>query len=124
MLTLTPAAAREIQAAALRSGLPEDDWALRIAADVDAEGVIRFGLGFDEEREADLSFTDHGVALLVGAPSQELLAGVTLDFVPMGSDAWGFVFLPPEELPAPARGCGSGGCASGGCASTGRGGCG
>ena len=63
MLTLTPAAAREIQAAALRSGLPEDDWALRIAADVDAEGAIRFGLGFDEEREADLSFTDHVVDL-------------------------------------------------------------
>jgi hypothetical protein len=54
MLTLTPAAAREIQSAALRSGLPDDDWALRIAADVDAEGAIRFGLGFDEEREADL----------------------------------------------------------------------
>jgi iron-sulfur cluster assembly protein len=123
MLTLTPTAAREIQAAALRSGLPDDDWALRIAADVDAEGAIRFGLGFDEEREADLSFTDHGVALLVGAPSRELLTGVTLDFVPTGPDAWGFIFLPPEEQVAPSAGCGSGGCSSGGCASTGRSGC-
>ena len=121
MLTLTPAAAREIQSAALRSGLPDDDWALRIAADVDAEGAIRFGLGFDEEREADLSFTNHGVALLVGAPSRELLTGVTLDFVPTGPNAWGFVFLPPEEAVAPAGGCGSGGCSSGGCASAGRG---
>lgn len=123
MLTLTPAAAREIQSAAMRSGLPDDDWALRIAADVDAEGAIRFGFGFDEEREADLSFTDHGVALLVGAPSRELLTGVTLDFVLTGPDTWGFVFLPPEQAVAAAGGCGSGGCSSGGCASTGRGGC-
>lgn len=125
MMTLTPAAAREIQSAAERSGLDED-WALRIAADMDDRGAIRFGLGFDEEREADLSFVDHGVALLVGAPSRELLTGVTLDFVATGPESWGFVFLPPDEV-APAISAGAGSCGSGGCSSCGsstsRGGC-
>lgn len=110
MLSLTPAAARAIHAAAEHSGLG-DDWALRLAADVDDAGALRFGMGFDETREADLSFVDHGVALLVGAASRELLTGVTLDFV-----AERFVFLPPAEddpaLAGSASGCGSGGCGS------------
>lgn len=117
MLSLTPAAARAIHTAAEHSGLG-DDWALRLAADLDAEGALRFGMGFDETREADLSFVDHGVALLVGAASRELLTGVTLDFV-----AERFVFLPPDEddsAPGPAAGgCGSGGCGSCGSARTG-----
>lgn len=118
MLTLTPAAAHAIHAAAQRSGLADDDWALRLAADVDAAGALRFGMGFDEEREADLVFTDHGVALLVGASSREWLAGVTLDFVAGQSGVEQFVFLPPAEPAQPigpgeaASGCGSGGCPS------------
>jgi Fe-S cluster assembly iron-binding protein IscA len=91
MLTLTPAAASAILDSARRSGL-EDDWALRLAADVDEQGDLRFGMGFDEEREADLAFVSEGVPLLVGQPSVEWLAGVTLDF-----SAAGFVFLPPQE---------------------------
>lgn len=121
MLSLTPAAARAIHTAAERSGLG-DEWALRLAADLDEAGALRFGMGFDETREADLSFVDHGVALLVGAASRELLTGVTLDFV-----AERFVFLPPAEDEAGNPGAGAGSCGSGGCPSCGSartGGCG
>lgn len=124
MLTLTPAAARAIHAAAERSGLDDDDWALRLAADVDPAGALRFGMGFDEAREADMAFTDHGVALLVGASSREWLTGVTLDYVVEASGAEQFVFLPPnpsDDAPS-AGGCGTGGCLS--CASSRSGGCG
>jgi iron-sulfur cluster assembly protein len=124
MLNLTPAAARAIHSAAERSGLG-DEWALRLAADVDGDGALRFGMGFDDEREADLAFTDHGVPLLVGAASREWLTGVTLDFVAGPDGAEQFIFLPPEDnAPAPSgsAGCGSGGCSS--CASTRSGGCG
>ena len=135
MLTLTPSAAREIQAAAERSGLDDGDWALRIAADVDTGGELRFGMGFDEARQADLAYTDHGVPLLIGSPSQSLLAGVTLDFVQLQAETdpgstpaqdaagWGFVFLPPADEPAgggTGTGCGSSGSSTeteaGGCA--------
>ena len=118
MLTLTPAAARAIQAAALRSGLADDDCALRLAADVDATGALRFGMGFDEEREADLAFSDHGVALLVGASSREWLSGVTLDFVAGATGAEQFVFLPPAEPADPtAAASACGGVGTGGCPS-------
>lgn len=119
MLTLTPAAARAIHAAAQRSGLADDDWALRLAADVDAAGALRFGMGFDEEREADLAFTDHGVALLVGSSSRAWLTGVTLDLVAGASGVEQFVFLPAAEHAEPAASTGS----AGGCGGVGQGGC-
>lgn len=112
MFMLSPAASAEIRAAASRS--EADGLALRVAARVEADGSLRFGMGFDEPREGDLPLEIDGVALLIGKPSQELLDDAMLDFVEMEPGRHGFVCVPqPEEQTPPAKkGCGSGGCGS------------
>lgn len=115
MLTLTPAAARQIHAALDQH--PEDEQlALRVAAHVGADGELEFGMGFDEQRDGDLAFNDKGVDLLIGRPSQPLLNSTVLDYVEVEPGEFRFIFAPggcgsAETRPNSAGGaCGSGGC--------------
>lgn len=110
MITLTPAAARQIQDAQDQEG--NEELALRIAARRGADGEVEYAMGLDEEREEDYAFVEKGVNLLVGAPSKELLEGVVLDFVEYEPGDFRFIFIPPEaeQGDAPAPSCGSGGC--------------
>ncbi len=111
MFTLSPAAATRILDSAEQSGAA--GMAVRIAAKIDEDGQVVFGLGFDEEREQDLSLQCEGVTVLIAPPSQEILAGMMLDFVEVEPDNWQFVFF---QSAAP------GGCSTGG--NSGCGGCG
>ena len=111
MLTLSPAAAHEIRAAAPRSGA--DGLALRVAARLEADGSLAFGMGLDEQREGDLPLEVDGVQLLIAQPSQPLLEDALLDFVELEPGRPGFVcVVQPAEAPppAPAKACGKGGC--------------
>jgi iron-sulfur cluster assembly protein len=111
MISLTPAAARQIHAAFEDSDAESP--VLRIAAHLNTDGSLEFGLGFDELREGDLSVEDKGIELLIGRPSQELLADTVLDFVELAAGQFGFTLQPQEEeaaAPAAGAGCGSGGC--------------
>jgi iron-sulfur cluster assembly protein len=94
MLKVTAAAAAAILDAANRSGA--EDAALRVAAKLGEDGVIRFGVGFDDEREQDHVVESYGVRVLIAPPSQELLAGVTLDFGEVNPGELGFVFVRDE----------------------------
>lgn len=110
MLTVSEAAVREILSAAARS--QADGLALRVAAKRLADGSISFGMGFDEVREEDEATEQHGLQVLVGAPSRALLAGMRLDHAEVEPGRHEFVFVAADEAeaPAPAAGCGSGGC--------------
>ncbi|HVO09064.1 MAG TPA: hypothetical protein VMT83_19920 [Burkholderiaceae bacterium] len=118
MFNVTPAAAQEILAAAQRSGA--EGMALRVAARRGPDGDPEYGMGFDDEREDDQRMQFESLAVLVGAPSQALLAGTVLDFVEVQPGRFDFVFAPAPEptaadhAPAARGGCGSGGCS--GCA--------
>lgn len=105
MISLTPAAARQIHAAFEDSDAEQP--VLRIAAHLGADGELEFGLGFDELREGDLSVEDKGIELLIGPPSQALLADTLLDFVEHAPGQFGFT-LQPLELEAESTG--SSGC--------------
>lgn len=110
MFTLTPAATNEILAAAERSdaiGL-----ALRVAAQRDDDGSVRFGMGFDEERVGDDPLRFEDLTVLVGSGSRALLDGVVLDFVEIEPGLPQFVFIPPASAPDAPSACGSGGCGS------------
>lgn len=126
MFTITETAAEQIRRAAESQQEPGEDIpvGLRIAAKVDEDGELAYGMGFDEERENDVKIESAGITVLIAPHSQDLLAGAMLDFVELNPGEFQFVFFNPNE-PAPmASGCGSsrgGGC--GGCASSG-GGCG
>ncbi|MDO8933509.1 MAG: iron-sulfur cluster biosynthesis family protein, partial [Rhodocyclaceae bacterium] len=89
MFKLTPAAAEQI----LRSAEVQDDEpCLRVAAKIDDDGEIVYGMGFDEERENDIVQDCEGVQVLISARSQELLAGTTLDFVELKPGEFQFIF--------------------------------
>ncbi|MFM2121183.1 MAG: hypothetical protein RL722_2651 [Pseudomonadota bacterium] len=117
MLMLTPRATQLVLEAAQRSGAAGQ--ALRVAAVLEDEGGFRYGLGFDEQREADEVLTFGELTVLVGAPSRSWLDGVELD-VQDGPDGQAeFVFRRPDDgathpspdAPAQTGQCGQGGCA-------------
>ncbi len=117
MITITPEAAQQIAAAAEQSGAA--GMALRIAARLESDGSIGYGMGFDEERDDDLDFTSEGISVLVSADCGPLLAGTVLDFVEYQPGDYRFIFMNPNDR---GGGCGSGGgggCGSGGCGSGG-----
>ena len=132
MLSVTPSAAREILAAAVRSNAA--GMALRVAARQTADGSIEYGMGFDEPRDDDAPAEFGGLTVLVGSPSLPLLEATVLDFVEVAPDRYDFIFMPLSTSPpglaeagcaTPAArapgGCGGGGGSGGGCGSCGGG---
>lgn len=129
MLTLTPAAAHQIQSA-IPPEASFEGLSLRIAARRAEDGSIEYAMGMDNERDNDKAIVVEGISLLINEHSVGLLAGVTVDFVEENGQPL-FVFVNPNDT-GPATqgggcgsssgssssgGCGSGGCGSGGCGS-------
>ncbi len=115
MFTLTSAAARQIQQAASASGTQE--MALRIAAKVDADGSMQYGMGFDDPKDEDMKLDLDGVAVVIAGESQVLLDVTTLDYVELEPGEFNFIFIDGRQSqgapePAPSGGCGTGGCGS------------
>lgn len=110
MFKVTPTAAEQI----LRAAEAQLDCAtLRVAAKIDEDGEIVYGMGFDEERENDLVFDSEGVMLLISPRSQALLDETTLDFVELHPGEFQFIFLNPKDAAScggQSRTSGCGGC--------------
>lgn len=103
MFQLTAAAAEQILRAA---EVNDDEPCLRVAAKLDDDGELAYGMGFDEEREHDQTVDCHGVRILIALRSQELLANTTLDFVELKPGEFQFVFVPGDETaPNACGGC-------------------
>ena len=121
MFTLTSAAAQQIQQAADASNTQH--LALRLAAKVDADGSLQYGMGFDEPADSDLKLNLEGVNIVIGTDYQELLDETTLDFVELNSGEFNFIFIDGRQMAGITTStCATGGCGSGGCTSQG-GGC-
>ncbi|MDK9702641.1 MAG: iron-sulfur cluster assembly accessory protein [Sulfuritalea sp.] len=111
MFTLTPTAAEQIVRAAAEQ--PDRQRMLRVAAKHDEDdGELVYGMGFDEEREDDLTLDAHGVTILISPLSQPLLENTTLDFSEVQPGEFQFIFRGGCTAPASKQGCG--GC-GGGC---------
>jgi iron-sulfur cluster assembly protein len=89
-ITVTPQAAEQIRKSAGAA-------CLRLAARLDAKGVIEYGMGFDDPSEGDAQFESGGVKLLVSPGSVELLTGATLDYVEINPGEWRFIFINPND---------------------------
>ena len=111
MFKLTPAAAGQILQAA---EVQDDEPCLRVAAKIDDDGELVYGMGFDEERENDLVVDCEGIRILISPRSQELLDGAILDFVELKPGEFQFVFAGAK---APGCAPSAGGC--GGCGRSG-----
>lgn len=93
MIKITDAAAEQIRAA---SNNPDvHGMVLRVAAYQEDDGSVNFGMGFDQEREADEQLIINGIEVLIAASSTPYLQGVTLDFVEMSPGDMRFIFIPP-----------------------------
>lgn len=108
MFTMTPAAAEQIRIAA---EMQDDNPSLRVAAKVDDDGQLSYGMGFDEERENDYVYDCEGVQILISPMSQELLDEATLDFVELRPGEFQFIFINPKDGACAGQsrpsGCGS-----------------
>ncbi len=113
MITLTPSAGEQVRRAMLE--LDDEDLALRLAAKEQDDGSLALGMGFDLQREHDLSVESEGVLVLVSPISQPLLEDLVLDYAEVEPGRFGFVLVAPEQT----SGCATGGC--GGCGSAGGG---
>jgi len=122
MFSLTSAAAQQIQQAAVASQATE--MALRIAAKLDSEGSLQYGMGFDEANTEDLLLDLEGIQIVIGSESQALLANTVLDFVELNPGEFNFIFSETNPAScsreeATSGGCGNAGCGGGGCAGKG-----
>ena len=112
MFSLSMTAARQIHDAAQSSNA--QNLALRIAARVDADGSVEYGMGFDETADEDLRLDLHGVAVVIGEAHQALLDQTLLDYVEMAPGQFNFIFM-DAELAAAEQGKGANACTTGGC---------
>lgn len=114
MFRVTPAAATQILNAAETQA---ESTALRVAAKLDDDGELTYGMGFDEERENDRVVECEGLQLLISPRSQELLDEATLDFVELRPGEYQFIFINPMDSARHSGQCaGGGGSCGGGCA--------
>jgi iron-sulfur cluster assembly protein len=93
MIKITDAAAAQIRVA--NNNPDVFDMILRVAAYQEDDGGVNYGMGFDQEREADEHLVINGIELLIAASSTPFLQGVTLDFVEMTPGDLRFIFIPP-----------------------------
>lgn len=94
-ITITEAAARQIQQSARESG--SEGMSLRIAAKRKPDGAIEYAMGFDNADETDSRVECHGVSVLVAPTSTDLVAGMTVDFVELEPGDRSFIFLNPND---------------------------
>lgn len=95
MIKLTAEAAKQIRAAAKQSNL--EGLPLRLAGSKNPDGSIHYGMGFDDNKEGDTSFTSENVELVVSAASIDLLDGMTVDFVELEPGKPQFIFINPKD---------------------------
>ncbi len=95
MIKLTAEAARQIRQSAKEGkleGLP-----LRIAGTKNPDGSIHYGMGFDDVKEDDVTYTSEGVDIVVSSVSIDVLDGTTIDYVELEPGKPQFIFMNPND---------------------------
>jgi len=95
MIKLTPAAAKQIRLSAKEGNL--EGLPLRIAATRQDDGSIHYGMGFDDVKEDDTSYTSEGVDVIVSEISKDILTGTTIDYVELEPGKPQFIFMNPND---------------------------
>ena len=95
MIKLTPAAAKQIRLSAKEGNL--EGLPLRIAATRQDDGSIHYGMGFDDVKEDDASYTSEGVDVIVSEISKDILTGTTIDYVELEPGKPQFIFMNPND---------------------------
>ncbi len=94
LITLSPSAIEQIKKSR------QDDnqgLALRIAAKINADKSIEYGVGFDEASDDDAQETIGGIRIVIGPDCVELLNGTHMDYVELAPGQYHFIFLNPND---------------------------
>ena len=99
IITLTEAAAQQIQVAAQQSDELGDmaRLGLRIVPEKDQDGSIQYRMGFDESSIEDLRIRTSGVLILISPADEGLLKGTVMDYVELEPGDFRFIFLNPND---------------------------
>ncbi|MDH5632959.1 MAG: iron-sulfur cluster assembly accessory protein [Gammaproteobacteria bacterium] len=95
MITVTDAAARQIEIAASDDGMK--DLALRVAVRQDDTGSLEYGIGFDEIRDDDIKFRAGNVTLVIAPAFREVLSDMTIDYAEIEPGKFHFIFINPND---------------------------
>ncbi|MCW9012174.1 MAG: hypothetical protein OQL06_00205 [Gammaproteobacteria bacterium] len=95
MITLTAEAAKQIRHSAKESNL--DGLPIRFAGTRNSDGSIHYGMGFDDVKETDTTYTSEGVDIIVSVASKDLLDGMTVDYVELEDGKPQFIFMNPND---------------------------
>ena len=95
MIKVTNEAAKQIQLSAQQG--KTENLPLRIAATKNEDGSLHYGIGFDENKEGDITLMSEGIKIIVSALSADLLKDTTLDFVELEPGKNQFIFMNPND---------------------------
>jgi len=95
MLTLTVAAAAQVQAAAQQGGA--QGLALRLAARRQPDGTFDYRIGFDEATEDDIRIKCGAIDVVMTPEQVPLLNQATMDYVELAPGQFHFIFLNPQD---------------------------
>lgn len=95
MITLSAAAVKQIRQSSKDSNL--EGLPLRIAATKNEDGSLHYGMGFDDVKETDKTYTTDGVDIIVSAESNKLVDGMDIDYVELEPGKSQFIFSNPKD---------------------------
>ncbi len=95
MITVTPAAAEQIKLSADQG--KAEGMSLRIAATLNKDKSIHYGMGFDDSKEDDITVTTEDIEIIVSASSAKLLNNTKVDFVELEPEKFQFIFINPND---------------------------
>ena len=104
MITITDKGADKVREFLASQGTDVAEAGLRVGVRGGGCSGFQYNLAFDEQREGDAVFEDHGLKLLVDRPSLPYVAGSIIDYVDSMQGA-GFQVNNPNVVAA--CGCGS-----------------
>ena len=93
LITLSTSAIEQIK----RSSGDTENMPLRLAAKMNADENIEYGMGFDEARDGDVRETIDGIQIVIAADCVELLNGTHMDYVELEAGQYHFIFLNPND---------------------------
>ncbi len=95
LITLSASAIEQIKQSSQQGDT--EGLALRLAAKINADESIEYGMGFDEASDDDAQETIDGIHIAIAPNCVELLNGTHLDYVELEPGQYHFIFLNPND---------------------------
>ncbi|MCK4950768.1 MAG: iron-sulfur cluster assembly accessory protein [Gammaproteobacteria bacterium] len=95
MFSITENAAKQIHVAAKESNI--ETLVLRIAAKINQDGSIEYGMGFDEIKDGDTKIPYGDIDIVIDLASKDALDDASMDYVELEPGQFDFIFMNPID---------------------------